>query len=150
MLISGCFNEISYFSPFLKSSNLWIWQWLVKVLGWNWLVSFWGTLYGLWALSIFEIILSSATSGMVTLISLARVSLVSSQGSLFLVWGMFQKINVLLRPLFLISSSSDCNSFRLVVRFVIWLFTSIFYLEVSVWYFLWIVSNQFCVGVGKL
>ena len=75
-----------------------------------------GALYGLWALSIFEIILSSATSGMVTLISLARVSLVSSQGSLFLVWGMFRKINVFLRPLFLILSSSDFNSFRLVVR----------------------------------
>ena len=47
-----------------------------------WLVSFWDAL---WALSIIELIMSSATSGMVTLTSLARVSLVSSQDSLFLV-----------------------------------------------------------------
>ena len=50
------------------------------------LVSFWGAL---WALSIFEMIMSSATPGMITLISLARVTLVLSQDSLFLVWGMF-------------------------------------------------------------
>ena len=39
-----------------------------------WLVSFWGAS---WVLSIFKIIIPSATSGMITLISLARVSLVS-------------------------------------------------------------------------
>ena len=95
-----------------------------------WLVSFSGAL---WAVSNLEIMMSSATSGMITLISLARVSLLSSQDSLFLVWRMFQKINVFFRPLFLISSSSDFNSFRLVARLVIS-----------------IVCNQFCVGVGKL
>ena len=58
------------------------------------LVSSWGAL---WALSIFEVIMSSATSGMISLISLARVSLVLSQDSLFLIWGMFRKINVFLR-----------------------------------------------------
>ena len=95
-----------------------------------WLVSFSGAL---WAVSNLEIMMSSATSGMITLISLARVSLLSSQDSLFLVWRMFRKINVFFRPLFLISSGSDFNSLRLVARLVIS-----------------IVCNQFCVGVGKL
>ena len=95
-----------------------------------WLVSFSGAL---WAVSDLEIIMSSATSGMITLISLARVSLFSSQDSLFLVWRMFRKINVFFRPLFLILPSSDFNSFTLVARLVIS-----------------IVCNQFCVGVGKL
>ena len=86
-----------------------------------WLVSFWGAL---WAVSIFEIIMSSATSSMIILISLARVSLISSQDSLLLVWRMFRKINVFLIPLLLISSGSDFISFRLVVRLVIWLLIS--------------------------
>ena len=53
--------------------------------------------------------------------------MVLSRDPLFSVWGIFRKINVFLRSLFLISSILGLNSFRLVVRLVIWLLVS------SVW-----------------
>ena len=72
-------------------------------------------------------IMSYATSRMITLIFLARVTLVSSEDSLFLIWGMFRKINVFIRPLFLILSTSDFSLLRLVERLVIWLLISYIY-----------------------
>ena len=87
-----------------------------------WLMSFQGAL---WDLSIFKIIMSSGTFDIITLISLASVSLVLSQDSLFLVWGgCFEKLYVFLRPMSLISSTSDFSSFRLVVRLAIWFLIS--------------------------
>ena len=71
--------------------------------------------------------MSYATSRMITLIFLARVTLVSSEDSLFLIWGIFRKINVFIRPLFLILSTSDFSLLRLVERLVIWLLISSIY-----------------------
>ena len=85
------------------------------------LMPFWGAL---WAFSIIEIIILSATSAIIPLIPLSRVSLVLSRDFLFSIWRIFRKINVLLRSLFLISSILGLHLFRLVVRLVIWLLIS--------------------------
>ena len=62
---------------------------------------------------------------------------------------MFQKINVFLRLLFLTSCISN---FLFVwtgckIRYLV---AQVFFLEVLVCYFIWIISTQFCLGARKL